>query len=35
MIYQETFDLNELLMNKYILKGRGIEIYREYARSIK
>ena len=28
---QETWELNEIFMEKYILQGRGIEIYQEYA----
>ena len=28
---QETWELNEIFMKKYILQGRGIEIYQEYA----
>jgi len=28
---RETFELNQILMEKYILKGQGIEIYRKYA----
>lgn len=30
---QDSFELCEIMMNRYILKGRGAKVYEEYARS--